>query len=119
MNRARGVPLRFAAVASTLLLVFQGVSWADEPTGPVGSAPLAHAQPQAAKGSGFDWSQVGAGVLDVLLLRPMGLCAVLAGGALFLVAAPLSAPSRNIGESFDFLVRQPGEYTFVRPLGEF
>ena len=49
----------------------------------------------------------------------MGLCAVLAGSALFLVAAPLSAPSRNIGTSFDFLVRQPGEYTFVRPLGEF
>ena len=44
---------------------------------------------------------------------------VVAEIALFLFAAPLSAPSRNIGTSFDFLVRQPAEYTFVRPLGEF
>ncbi len=118
MIRARSVPLRLAALVATLPLVFPGVALADEPTGSE-SAPLAREEPEAAKGPRFDWGQLGAEVVDVVLLRPMGFCAALAGSALFLVAAPLSAPSRNIGTSFDFLVKHPAEYTFVRPLGEF
>jgi len=122
MKRATRVLQAGAALCAACLLAVPPAALADEPGGVDDYAPgeATDATDDAgSEGSSFDWTQVGAGALDILLLRPMGVCASVTGAALFLFAAPLSAPSGNVGTSFDFLVRQPGEYTFVRPLGEF
>ena len=56
---------------------------------------------------------------DMLLLRPAGFLATLAGSAVFLISLPLSALGGNHREAFDKLVKEPAKYTFERPLGDF
>lgn len=56
---------------------------------------------------------------DVLVARPLGLCATLIGGALFVVSIPFSALAGNADAAFDYLLADPFQYTFNRPLGEF
>ena len=65
------------------------------------------------------WEQVGASVLDVVILRPLGFAASAVGVAAFAVSLPLVAPSKNIRASWDVFVMAPADYTFVRPIGEF
>lgn len=57
-------------------------------------------------------------VADILLARPLGLVATLAGSALFLVALPFEAMSGDIGTPAELLMGQPARYTFTRPVGE-
>ena len=57
-------------------------------------------------------------VLDLLILRPLGLLATGLGSAAFVVALPFTLPGGNAGEAACELVRSPLEYTFNRPLGE-
>lgn len=56
---------------------------------------------------------------DALVARPLGLCTTLIGGAIFLVSLPFSALGGNVGPAFDYLLVDPFEFTFKRPLGEF
>lgn len=56
---------------------------------------------------------------DVLLVRPLSLVATVAGTGLFVVSLPFSLLGQNTGDAADRLIVTPGEYTFVRPLGEF
>lgn len=57
--------------------------------------------------------------LDLVIARPVGLVAMLAGTVLFVVSVPFSALGGNTEEAWDSLVVSPAEYTFQRPLGEF
>lgn len=57
-------------------------------------------------------------VLDLLILRPLGLLATGLGSAAFVVALPFTLPGGNAGETACELVRSPFAYTFSRPLGE-
>lgn len=57
--------------------------------------------------------------MDLVLARPGGLVATVAGAAVFVVALPFSALGGNTGEAFDSLVANPAAYTFQRPLGDF
>lgn len=57
-------------------------------------------------------------VLDLLILRPLGLLATGIGSAVFVVALPFTLPGGNTGEAACELVRSPFAYTFSRPLGE-
>ena len=68
---------------------------------------------------GVAWQEIGAKTLDVVVLRPLGAIAVVAGFGFFLVSSPLSAASRRIGQSWDTLVLAPADYTVQRPLGDF
>jgi hypothetical protein len=68
---------------------------------------------------GVTWEQVGATALDVVILRPLGFAASAVGAAAFAVSLPLVLPSKNIRASWDVFVAAPGDYTFVRPIGEF
>jgi hypothetical protein len=61
----------------------------------------------------------GAMAADLVLTRPVGLCAIVAGAAVFVVSLPFSALGGNTGQAFEKLVSDPAEYTFRRPLGEF
>lgn len=61
----------------------------------------------------------GAMTMDLVLARPGGLVATVAGAAIFVVSLPFSALGGNTGEAFDSLVANPAAYTFQRPLGDF
>ena len=61
----------------------------------------------------------GAMTADLLLSRPVGLCAIVAGAAVFVVSLPFSALGGNTGQAYEKLVADPAAYTFRRPLGDF
>lgn len=58
-------------------------------------------------------------VVDVLVVRPLGLVTTAVGAVLTVVALPFTIPSGSVKESAQFMVVEPAEYTFKRPLGEF
>lgn len=58
-------------------------------------------------------------VVDVLVVRPLGLVTTAVGAVLTVVALPFTLPSGSVKESAQFMVIEPAEYTFKRPLGEF
>ena len=57
-------------------------------------------------------------VADILIARPLGLVATLAGSALFVIALPFEAMSGDISEPANLLMGEPARYTFTRPIGE-
>lgn len=52
-------------------------------------------------------------------IRILGFGITALGGAFFLISVPFTAFSGNVGDAWDGLVKEPAEYTFVRPLGVF
>ena len=56
---------------------------------------------------------------DALVARPLGLCATVIGGTLFVISLPFSLLGRNTGDAFNYLLADPFKFTFTRPLGEF
>lgn len=72
------------------------------------------------------WADSGAGtgdkgtdmLIDLVLLRPMGLAATGVGSVVFLVSLPFSLASGGAGSAACELVGEPLAYTFTRPLGE-
>ena len=66
----------------------------------------------------------GFAALDLVIYRPIGIAATIAGGALFAGLSPLTAiaeispPHDAFDKTVDFMVIKPFNYTFSRPLGE-
>lgn len=58
-------------------------------------------------------------VVDLVVVRPLGLAATVIGTVLTVVALPFTLPGGNAGASAHELIVRPAEYTFNRPLGEF
>ena len=58
-------------------------------------------------------------VADAVLVRPLGLVAIILGAGIFVISLPFSLLGRNVGEAGSKLVVAPAEFTFVRPLGDF
>ena len=56
---------------------------------------------------------------DLVLLRPLGLVATVAGSVVHVVGLIFSGPGGNAGEAAQLLVKEPAKFTFVRPLGDF
>ena len=56
-------------------------------------------------------------LVDVGVLRPVGLVTTIAGIALFVVSLPIAIPTLSVEKSFDILVKAPAAYTFGRELG--
>jgi predicted cobalt transporter CbtA len=59
--------------------------------------------------------------IDLLVLRPLSLVTLIAGGLLFLPAALMTAPNGmdSVADAYERFVNEPGEYFWGRPLGEF
>ncbi|MFA5081472.1 MAG: hypothetical protein WC474_02860 [Hydrogenophilaceae bacterium] len=57
-------------------------------------------------------------LVDLIVLRPLGLATTVVGGAVFVLGLPFTLPSGNVGESACELVKRPAAYTFTRPLGD-
>jgi hypothetical protein len=58
-------------------------------------------------------------VVDVVVVRPLGLAATIVGTVLTVVALPFTIPSGSVETSARELIVKPAEYTFQRPLGDF
>jgi hypothetical protein len=57
-------------------------------------------------------------MLDLLVLRPLGLLATGVGSVALVVSLPFTLPSGSVGETACELVREPFSYTFTRRLGD-
>jgi hypothetical protein len=57
--------------------------------------------------------------VDLVVARPAGAVATVAGAAIFLVSWPFAALGGNTDATWDSLVADPAAYTFQRPLGDF
>jgi len=58
-------------------------------------------------------------LVDLVVVRPLGVAATIIGAAAFVVALPFTVPSGSVGDSAREMIGKPAEYTFTRPLGEF
>ncbi len=62
-------------------------------------------------------------LIDIVLFRPVGLAATVAGTAVFIALSPLTAfanipkPHNAFDKTAQFLIQQPAKFTFERPLG--
>ncbi|HVN95801.1 MAG TPA: hypothetical protein VMT62_05195 [Syntrophorhabdaceae bacterium] len=57
-------------------------------------------------------------LFDLLFLRPLGIAACAIGTAGAIVSLPFTIPTGTAGDAVKALVTAPGNYTFVRPLGQ-
>jgi len=57
-------------------------------------------------------------ILDLVVLRPVGLVATVAGVIIFVGSLPISLPTWSVGKAFNALVAKPAVYTFWRTLGD-
>ena len=57
-------------------------------------------------------------ILDLLVLRPVGLVATVGGTIIFVCSLPISLPTGSVGKAFNALMARPAVYTFWRTLGE-
>ena len=61
----------------------------------------------------------GAMFADFVLVRPVGIVALVAGSVLFVISLPFSALGGNVKVAARSLVVKPAKFTFTRPLGDF
>ena len=80
----------------------------------VGSMLLASAPALAAPD---DEPSAGEMAADLVVARPIGLLATVAGSAAFVISLPFSALGGNVPEAANALVVGPAKSTFVRCLG--
>jgi len=66
-----------------------------------------------------DEISAGAMTVDLLIVRPVSIVAVVFGTAVFIVSLPFSALGGNAGNAAKKLVAAPFNYTFTRKLGHF
>ncbi len=59
----------------------------------------------------------GAIVMDVLLIRPLGLISATLGTGVFIISLPFAIPSGSTATIAEKLVLDPLRFTFTRPLG--
>ena len=76
------------------------------------------APPALARGDvPIDEASAEAMMVDLALLRPLGIVATVGGAVLFVISLPWSALGGNVDEAAEKLVKDPARFTFVRPLG--
>lgn len=78
------------------------------------------AAPHAVLAAGYvdERPSFGAMLVDGVVVRPLGLGAMVLGAATWVVTLPFSALGGNVDEATQKLVVDPARFTFVRPLGD-
>ena len=56
--------------------------------------------------------------VDALIGRPVGLAATVLGTTAFVATLPFTAFSGSVKDAARGLIKEPGQWTFTRPLGE-
>ncbi len=54
-------------------------------------------------------------IVDLVVLRPAGCIATVAGAGLFVLTLPFTVPTRSVNEAAQAFVVAPFNYTFSRP----
>ena len=62
---------------------------------------------------------VGGKMASELIVRPLGIVATVGGAAIFVLTLPFSALGGNTEAAHEYLVEDPFNFTFKRPLGDF
>jgi len=52
--------------------------------------------------------------LDLVLARPLGIAAGIAGSAIFVVSLPFTIPSGGVDEAVDMFITKPFHFSFTR-----
>jgi len=94
--------------------VYKAAEHADDSEAPEASG--SYEAPSSGESLG---TRIGAGTLDILVLRPLGAISSAIGFCAFVATSPFVLPSMDFRTSWEVFVLAPGEYTFVRPLGDF
>ena len=80
---------------------------------------IAWTAPASAQGS-YSEGDGAAMVADLVVVRPLSLAATAVGCVFFVVSLPFTVWSaERLSKAGHYLVKEPGSYTFVRPIGEF
>ena len=58
-------------------------------------------------------------IFDLVIIRPIGIVATAVGSVFYVISLPFSLLGGNSGEAGKALMKDPADYTFKRPLGEF
>ena len=53
-------------------------------------------------------------IMDVLIARPLGVCAGIVGSAIFVVSLPFTIPAGGVRDAADIFIVQPFQFSFVR-----
>jgi hypothetical protein len=86
--------------------------------------PSPYAGQGAAQVPDYAAADPGFAVVDILVMRPLGIAATVAGSALFAAISPFTAvasipaPHNAFNTAYKVLIRIPARYTFVRPVGD-
>ncbi len=56
---------------------------------------------------------------DLVVVRPLGIVALLSGTVVFVFSLPFSALGKNVDEAYNLMMVDPARTTFLRPLGVF
>jgi hypothetical protein len=57
--------------------------------------------------------------VDLLLIRPLGIASTILGSVLYVVSLPLTLPTGTADVAGEKFVKEPVQFTFIRPLGQF
>lgn len=80
---------------------------------PLGTAALAQEYYETENAQG------GAMIYDLVIVRPISAAATLVSTGAYLLSLPFSALGGNSDQAAEKLVKEPFEWTFQRPLGEY
>ena len=58
-------------------------------------------------------------IYDLVIVRPISAAATVVSTAAYILSLPFSALGGNVDEAAEKLVKEPFEWTFQRPLGEY
>ena len=65
----------------------------------------------------YEKTDPGAIVMDVLLVRPLGIVSMTLGAGIFVLSLPFAIPSRSVMTVGRKLIVEPVRFTFTRRLG--
>lgn len=57
-------------------------------------------------------------IADSVILRPLGIVALLSGSVLYVISLPIATITDSTDRTYEKLIKDPYDYTFVRPVGE-
>jgi len=76
------------------------------------------AEPARAEQDAWNPADLPDQVFDVLIVRPVGLAALVAGSGFFVISAPLTAPFVGFDDTWELFVKEPYRYAIRRSLGD-
>ena len=82
---------------------------------------LSSTTPVFAQNTSKDWNERSGEKMafDLVILRPVGIVGTAAGTVVYVISLPFSLLGKNHQEAFENMVKEPAQYTFTRPLGDF